>query len=1065
MKKFYQRFGLKIILVFTMLSSGIVMAQSNDVCVRITETTLNEALQTMIDARAINLGDYTHTWLAKGWFINLDGGSIDILPNRKARISGGIVATATDVLTFVDNITSHVNIVIDGEIELRPDSLGYKLIFKPTDANAYNPDDSWDYFSSLLTVAADIGMKVFIYKMPEIELTSGTKLLPEFMTSYFSSSIPELSTTDTEIILGYSVAGTRKITIQNEVWDNTSSPNYSSGMIQVLEGSAWKSYNSPYTAWWDLNSTHSVRTASLINYNNANYRFSKWNINNIATNDISIQVQGDESFNASFFAAQPITIRTSLEGTLTSDQNMTFQNQTVKSPYSDYAFMPPKSTSFGALPTLGSSFWKFYRWREDGSTSLNRTTSLTSEATYTAEYKASVRSNAKGAFQNPGQKKTKSDGVNTSVLVYESMNSICMETSNDMGVNWTICNPVSPAGIAKDPSIDGTDGAERFYLVGYTMSDAQANTTKIMAAEVNGFSDAVNKVVYDNIPGSTYDTQPVVACLSVYQSPSAVQKAIMIWRQPATQGFGGTLPAGLYYRTGSVVSGSNGKQINWDVYNNGVYINGTDINSFNPTVAGVRDQYTTIPMMFHMAYSQKVGNQSIIKYTSFTINNVDGSVSQPLTQVISDPIYVDSYYQLNEKPSITLVNNVPYVAWKNYSDATYMQSAVLRWKIGDTTWADTRHYAGKDDDATSVHISNTGNMSSRYTGFVMGWNTSYSGDQFVKSSSLSTIYSSNKSGQGIQVMGGSKTDFSDSYLISFNNSTLPYSFMSSNAIPLGTLAKVSADGEGRTVEERSGLIKLNNFFIKASIGDLTFNGNKIEFKEPKDTLGNSLENFKGSLETETMDVASSGILTYTAGFESGDSLKALSILKDGNNAGFSVEIVDAETGLVLKKLNSFVLSPSSHKREHAQSFRLDLSGIGMKKVALRLSSELNLKDSTKAEYFVLRSYAVQRKARKDNFVDLNYSESARVTEYGLSQNYPNPFNPTTVINYQIPKASKVMLKIYDMLGKEVTTLVNEYKEQGRYSVEFNASNLPSGTYIYEIRANDFVKSGKMMLLK
>ncbi|MGE5440637.1 MAG: T9SS type A sorting domain-containing protein, partial [Bacteroidota bacterium] len=79
--------------------------------------------------------------------------------------------------------------------------------------------------------------------------------------------------------------------------------------------------------------------------------------------------------------------------------------------------------------------------------------------------------------------------------------------------------------------------------------------------------------------------------------------------------------------------------------------------------------------------------------------------------------------------------------------------------------------------------------------------------------------------------------------------------------------------------------------------------------------------------------------------------------------------------------------------------------------------------------------------------------------------YPNPFNPSTVINYQIPKASKVTLKIYDMLGKEVTTLVNEYKEQGRYSVEFNASRLPSGTYIYEIRTNDFVKSGKMLLLK
>ncbi|MCU7524961.1 MAG: T9SS type A sorting domain-containing protein [Ignavibacteria bacterium] len=96
--------------------------------------------------------------------------------------------------------------------------------------------------------------------------------------------------------------------------------------------------------------------------------------------------------------------------------------------------------------------------------------------------------------------------------------------------------------------------------------------------------------------------------------------------------------------------------------------------------------------------------------------------------------------------------------------------------------------------------------------------------------------------------------------------------------------------------------------------------------------------------------------------------------------------------------------------------------------------------------------------------ELVESETAPV-EYALSQNYPNPFNPSTVINYEIPKTSRVTLKIFDMLGKEVTTLVNEYKEQGRYSVEFNASHLPSGTYIYELRANDFVKSGKMLLLK
>jgi hypothetical protein len=85
--------------------------------------------------------------------------------------------------------------------------------------------------------------------------------------------------------------------------------------------------------------------------------------------------------------------------------------------------------------------------------------------------------------------------------------------------------------------------------------------------------------------------------------------------------------------------------------------------------------------------------------------------------------------------------------------------------------------------------------------------------------------------------------------------------------------------------------------------------------------------------------------------------------------------------------------------------------------------------------------------------------------YSLSQNYPNPFNPSTKINYRIAKAGKVVLKIYDLLGKEVSTLVDENKPSGSYSVAFNASNLPSGIYIYVLRSDGFASNNKMILLK
>lgn len=86
-------------------------------------------------------------------------------------------------------------------------------------------------------------------------------------------------------------------------------------------------------------------------------------------------------------------------------------------------------------------------------------------------------------------------------------------------------------------------------------------------------------------------------------------------------------------------------------------------------------------------------------------------------------------------------------------------------------------------------------------------------------------------------------------------------------------------------------------------------------------------------------------------------------------------------------------------------------------------------------------------------------------QYSLSQNYPNPFNPTTTIKYGIPKAGIVTLKIYDLLGREVTTLVNERKDPGVYNVDFNATNLASGIYLYKITSGDFSAVKKMMLVK
>ena len=101
----------------------------------------------------------------------------------------------------------------------------------------------------------------------------------------------------------------------------------------------------------------------------------------------------------------------------------------------------------------------------------------------------------------------------------------------------------------------------------------------------------------------------------------------------------------------------------------------------------------------------------------------------------------------------------------------------------------------------------------------------------------------------------------------------------------------------------------------------------------------------------------------------------------------------------------------------------------------------------------------------ESVTDIGNNERKPLIDYSLIQNYPNPFNPSTVIKYSIPQASKVELKVFDIIGNEIEILVNEEKQPGSYEVEFNSKGLPSGIYFYQIRAVSYIDSKKMVLMK
>lgn len=198
------------------------------------------------------------------------------------------------------------------------------------------------------------------------------------------------------------------------------------------------------------------------------------------------------------------------------------------------------------------------------------------------------------------------------------------------------------------------------------------------------------------------------------------------------------------------------------------------------------------------------------------------------------------------------------------------------------------------------------------------------------------------------------------------------------------------------------------------------------------------------------------VLTY---FVSAQTIYEVTPGTKGNQVILSLsnisEITNAENVKIKLLKNSSNLSFS---RDEQIVKRIDAKGETEAVFSFDIKREVpvNVKDSI--EFLIIDNRTV---FQKKLFI-LNYRPPA---DYKLEQNFPNPFNPSTTIQYQLPVDSKVTLKVYDILGAEVTTLVNEVQQAGYKQVRFNASSLSSGVYVYRLITGDYVFTKKMMVLK
>lgn len=681
--------------------------------------------------------------------------------------------------------------------------------------------------------------------------------------------------------------------------------------------------------------------------------------------------------------------------------------------------------------TIGS--YTFMGW-SDGSISTNRV--FTQSTDVKAIYKNVSKSNNALAFSKNSQRKMVRTIDGQLHRVYESMGKCWYERSTDNGVNWTIVGgkPISIYN-SLSPSIDYY---QNYICIAYQENHIDKFDIRILFFQ-NGDQLGSSKLVKGNSSNlNAFDAAPVVA-LDVNNN------ILVIWRDEYQSS------VKLNYRFGAAFGNSWHNLIN--------PIPNTDIYSINPTLTTKKNG---TGIKYQLAY--QLGDTEIRYLTLSGINN-----EIEFSSLIN--ISSQSPYTKNYKPSLVVLNingteSVRF-SWigerSNYAvadeevptDVPYFTEKRTVFRALSGTVLSSYWNFGLGVSSTSINGTDDNN-------YIVGWSqNSGMQNQYVRNTTLSQVKSFNKNnnpliGSDLQVANGS--NFATQFATIFNSSTLPYQFSTSDAVSI--LGKVT--GADKINTGREGIVTKDSAHFYFSLGDITVNNSIIDFPPIEDTvLFSSTNHLNDYLVSVPFQLENQSSFSYSVQYGVTDSIIASTILSQGGTLMFKVQLVDELTNEILGTYDEVIFSSENPIVYDNIAYEVNVNGIGSRLVRLKLIVTSTLD----ALYNLATKYATENQLAKKNPKRIYFNGQEVVDNYALAQNYPNPFNPVTKIRYQIPQSGFVLLKIYDILGAEITTLVNEERHAGQYEVDFNASKFASGVYIYRIQAGDFVSSKKMILLK
>jgi len=691
--------------------------------------------------------------------------------------------------------------------------------------------------------------------------------------------------------------------------------------------------------------------------------------------------------------------------------------------------------------TINGRNYSYAGWSDDNSLGNSRTISSTQNQNISALYKYLHFSNQTNAYSNPSQRKfiQTPDGVKH--ICYESMNRVWLEHSTDNGATWFLGNGGKPLS-----SVDSKNPSMSYYgnQLGIVWQEKNGSSFKIKIALfwMNNYQSSLfGTVVDESALNYSYNSNPVIAW--GYNG-----KVVVVW-----SGFDmceNIASNALKYAYGS--ASSNG--ISWLTQ---CAIPNTDANSINPTIIA---DYTisATPFYYYLAWEQVVNTTTSKIYYDQITQGSNNYLSSTSYQEISYP----SGYSKNYQPSILLrkvnTNSLPYVTWLGYRSTPSSSTSVISRYKQSGSWSSFSVYG--NSLVQSFSINNAGYQ--YYQDILgLGWSESVSQgvpvyvNKAMKIGGSSTISTLTTTGRDIQINNSNGT--SGMYVNSFKNSTLPYFFSLSQ--PFSSLDK---ENSLSIFNGREGIVGKDEAQFFFALGDISVNGQNINFIPVPDSVSiKSLETLNSYFESESFTVNSNSNLIYGVQYGITDSSLCSAALIENENIGFRVELVDATTNELLGTYDEVTYTAQNVFQYSNIGYQVNLSGIGERTIKFRLVTNTN----AAVDFSLANRFADQSTLAKNQYQQINYQGNLAVTDYALEQNYPNPFNPSTTIKFQLPNDGMVTLKIYDILGNEITTLINEQKPQGRYEVNFNASSFASGVYIYKIQSGDFVSSKKMILLK